>query len=270
MKTKLVFLALLLMSAGSFAQTAFTQATLNEVLAEYKTNSKTFFENRLSADFRYTTSRGVYQNRNDIVAGDDQKILKTEIVEPVIFQSGDLAVVSGIHKTERAGQGGNPVMGQVACTYTFQRKQNKWLFVASQQTSIIPTQSADEEAIKKVVEEQTAASYARDSKAYMAAWANTPYITRVGSYPEIGVTKVVGDEFRKAVTEAYAKPGEPSKDKVTRDNWLIRINGNSAFVVFDQYNARPNGTTRHSVEERYLERINSEWKIVNVTVLVAK
>ena len=136
MKTNLVTLALLLMSAGSFAQTAFTQATLDEILSEYKANSKAFFTDRLSADFRYTTSKGAYQNRNDIIVGDAQKILKTEIAELVIFQSGDLAVVSGIHKTERTGKDGNPVMGQVACTYTFQRRENKWLFVSSQHTAI--------------------------------------------------------------------------------------------------------------------------------------
>ncbi len=34
MKTNLFTLALLLMSAGAMAQTAFTQATLNEILVE--------------------------------------------------------------------------------------------------------------------------------------------------------------------------------------------------------------------------------------------
>jgi hypothetical protein len=136
MRTYFFSLALLLTSAAGFAQTTFTKATLDEILAEYKTNSKAFFTNRLSTDFRYTTSKGAYQNWGDIVSGEAQKILKTEIIEPVIFQSGDLAVVSGIHKTERTEQDGNPVMGQVACTYTFQKRQGKWLFVASQHTTI--------------------------------------------------------------------------------------------------------------------------------------
>jgi len=136
MKTNLITLALLLISAGGFAQTAFTQATLDGILDEYKTNSQAFFTNRLSDDFRYTTPTGAYQTRKDIIGGDPQKILKTEIVEPVIFQSGDLAVVSGIHKTERTAEDGNPTTGQTACTYTFQRRQGKWLFVGSQHTDI--------------------------------------------------------------------------------------------------------------------------------------
>ena len=148
MRTKLFTLALLLISAVSFAQTAFTKVTLDEILTEYKTNSKAFFMNRLSDDFRYTTPNGTYQTRKDILGGDPQKILRTEIAEPVIFQSGDLAVVSGIHRVERTGSDGNPVMGQIACTYTFQRRVNKWMFVASQQTTIESTQSSSTTATK--------------------------------------------------------------------------------------------------------------------------
>lgn len=122
MKTPLLLLAGLLISAASSAQTTFTRATLNGFGLEYKTNSKAFFTSRLSDDFRYTTPKGVYQTRKDVIAGDPQKILRTEYAEPVIFQSGDLAVVSGIHKVERVGPDGNPVGGQVACTYTFQRR----------------------------------------------------------------------------------------------------------------------------------------------------
>lgn len=270
MKTQLLTITLLLISAGTFAQKVFTKATFDAMLAEYQANSKTFFTNRLSTDFRYTTANGLYQNRSDIVSGEAQKILSTELVEPVIFQSGDLAVVSGIHKTERPGADGNPVVGQVACTYTFQRRADKWLFVASQHTAILlATVAEDEAAIKKVIEGLTTASYTRDFNTYLNYWVDAPYVSRVSS--DLGnVTKLTGDTYRKMVEGLATKPGEPTRDIVTRDNWLIRVNGNSAFVVFDQYNARPDGTTRHSLEERYLERVNSEWKLVNVTVVVAK
>lgn len=79
----------------------------------------------------------------------------------------------------------------------------------------------------------------------------------------------MGDEFKKAYDD-WEKNGKVQEVTVTRENWLIRINGNSAFAVFDQHNKRPDGTNRHSVEERYLERTNGEWKLVNVTVLAGK
>ena len=132
----MIILAVFCCSSAIFAQNSFTQAAFNELLDEYKKDSKAFFENRLSTDFRYTNQEGAFLFRKDIIAGEAQKIVSSEILEPVIFQSGDLAVVSGIHKTVRVGNDGNQVAGQVACTYTFQRRDNKWMFVASQQNAI--------------------------------------------------------------------------------------------------------------------------------------
>lgn len=97
----------------------------------------------------------------------------------------------------------------------------------------------DEAAIKKVIERLTMAAYAGDYKTYLSYWADADYISRVGSDQNSVVTKRVGDAWRKVIAENAAKPSEPNKDKVTRNNWLIRVNGNLAFVVFDQYNARP-------------------------------
>ncbi len=136
MKKGIISLALLTFSFAGFAQKTFTKETFNELLDEYKTDSKAFFNNRLSTDFRYSDEEGKFLYRQDITSGDAQKISKTEILEPVIFQSGDLAVVSGIHKTERVEKDGNE-NSEVACTYTFERRKNKWMFVASQQTAIV-------------------------------------------------------------------------------------------------------------------------------------
>src|SRR5687768_16349436 len=101
MKKLFCTLALFISCIIGYAQEPFTQATFSALLEEYKKDSKAFFINRLSDDFRYTNVQGKYQNRNDIIKADPQKILSTEIFEPVIFQSCDLAVISGIHKTVR-------------------------------------------------------------------------------------------------------------------------------------------------------------------------
>ena len=132
----IITLALLSVSFAGFSQTAFTQATVDEIFEEYRKDSKAFFANRLSSDFRYTNQQGTHKTRNDIVKWNTQKIVKTELLEPVIFQSGDLAVISGIHRTQRIGNDGTNSTGEVACTYTFQRRANKWMFVASHQSAI--------------------------------------------------------------------------------------------------------------------------------------
>lgn len=110
-------------------------ATLNGILAEYGKDSKAFFTNRLSNDFRYISSEGTFRNRDAIIARGSQKYLKTEVLEPVIFQAGDLAVVSGVHAYYDSIDG-TKITGKVACTYTFQLRANKWMFIASHHTVI--------------------------------------------------------------------------------------------------------------------------------------
>jgi len=126
---------------------------------EYKRDSKAFFINRLSEDFRYSNPQGKFLYKSDVARGgtqtivttsDAQKIVTTlqaidrmlenilanDLLEPVILQSCDLAMVSGRQKTTWVGNGGNEITGEVACTYTFQKRKGKWMFVAAQQTSL--------------------------------------------------------------------------------------------------------------------------------------
>lgn len=128
----------------------------------------------------------------------------------------------------------------------------------------------DETAIKKVIEGETTAMYSRDFKTSFNYWANVAYISRVSTDKEGKVTKMTGDELRKIAEQYAAQNLAPSKETATRENWFIRVNGNAAFVIFDQHNQYPDGKTRDSVEERYMERIDNEWKIVNVTNLPRK
>ena len=158
MKKCMISLALLTLGFAGFAQKTFTQATLKEMLKEYQRDSNAFFINRLSEDFRYSNPQGKFLHKSDVaIAGtqnmvstsDAQKIVTTlqaiyrmlqntlanEILEPVIFQSCDLAVFSGMHKTTWVGNNGNEITGEVAGTYTFQKRKGNWIFVASQQTA---------------------------------------------------------------------------------------------------------------------------------------
>lgn len=262
MKTKLFALALLLVNTAVFAQTAFTLATLNEIGEEYKTNSKAFFTSRLSDDFRYTTTKGVYQTRKDIIEGDAQKILKIEYAEPVIFQSGDLAVVSGIHKVERVGQDGSPVMGQVACTYTFQRRANKWMFVASQQTTIQSNQSgssADEAAIKAVAEGHSQASEERDAEKAIGYLAKSPNVAV--SYNEPGYPRgyeQVANGYRKVLADL-----PKGTSKVATSDYRYRIVGNTAFVTYIETHTKPDGTMDSRYHKaNYLEKEGGQWKMI--------
>src|SRR5688572_33134626 len=100
MKKYLIFLALLTFGFVSLAQSTFTQATLKEMLDEYKRDSKAFFINRLSEDFRYSDPQGKFLHKSDVTTNDPQKIVTTlqgidrmvenvlanNVLEPAIFQ----------------------------------------------------------------------------------------------------------------------------------------------------------------------------------------
>jgi ketosteroid isomerase-like protein len=276
MKINLLILILLLMSAGAFAQTTPTadlETAMNQFLAEYNKSPYDFFKERTTDDFRYIDRKGAFVSRPVVLKGSEGRpSLESSTSDLKIFQSGDLAVVSGIQSFGNAGS------GKTAFTYTYTLRKitdgapPQWMFAASQHTLIQSPQSvtADEEAIKSVIENLTAAMYARYFKTYLSYWVNAPYASRVSTDRQGAVTKTTGDDYRKTLEQYAAQNLKPSGEKATRANWLIRVNGNSAFVIFDQHNEYPDGTNRDSVEERYLERVNNEWKMVNVTVLPKK
>ncbi|HET9745255.1 MAG TPA: hypothetical protein VFP97_06060 [Chitinophagaceae bacterium] len=157
MKTCVISLALIISGFVGFAQKTFTQDILKGMLEEFKRDSKAFFINRLSEDFRYSNPQGKFLRKNDITTTGTQKIVSTsdaqkivttlqgiesmlenflanDVLEPVILQSCDLAIVSGRHKTTWIGNDGNKTTGEVSGTYSFQKRKGKWIFVAAQQT----------------------------------------------------------------------------------------------------------------------------------------
>lgn len=115
----------------------FTTQMQQKIENEYKTDSKAFYANRLSDDFRYATVQGSYLTKEMVLKSDKQNIISTESLQPMIFQSGDLAVETGIHKTVRLDKDGIERSKEVAATYVFQRRNGKWMFVSSQQTDIV-------------------------------------------------------------------------------------------------------------------------------------
>lgn len=276
MKKSLLVAALLLTGMASFAQktSAFDRVAFDALMNRYAQDPVKFLKTEAAPDFVLATADGASWNTERTIGLYERNTQTGRSYENVaIRQYGNTGVATGILTHSYVGKAsGKPSQLREFFTYVFNSpKPGQWQMVsAHHSTASAGTLAENEEAIKKVIEGLTTAAYTGDGKTYLNYWADAPYISRAGSYPSTGVTKVTGDTYRKQMQEALAKPSEPSKDKVTRDNWLIRVNGNSAFVVFDQHNARPDGTTRHSVEERYLERMNGEWKLVNVTVLVEK
>lgn len=270
MKIKLLLIILLLSSGVSFAQKTFDKGTFDALMNRYAQDPVKFLKTETSPDFQFVGS-DVQDVNGTIAIYDRLKQLSRTYENVNVRQYGTTGVATGLltHSYTRKNTG-EPYSIKELFTYVFANEAGRaWKMVSGQHRPYTPPVAEDEAAIKKVIEGSTTAVYANDILTYKKSWATGSYISRVSSSADGQLRKIVGDEFKKAYDD-WEKTGKVQEVTVTRENWLIRINGNSAFAVFDQYNKRPDGINRHSVEERYLERTNGEWKLVNVTVLAGK
>ena len=275
MKQSLKFtLTLLLISTASFAQKNFNQATFDGLMNRYAQNPVKFLKTETAPDFVLAGSDDEPVGLDRVMNIYDRHTQTARQYENVaVRQYGNTGVATGILTHSYVSKASNkPWQMRELFTYVFNSpKPGQWQLVSAQHgTTPSATVADDEAAIKKVIAGVTTSMYARDFKTYLNYWSTAPYVSRVSTDQEGKVTKMTGDEWRKMVEKYATQNLKPSGEKATRDNWLIRVNGNAAFVAFDQHNQYPDGTIRNSVEERYLERVNNEWKLVNVTVLVAK
>ena len=130
---KITFCTLLFLSIHSFS---FAQKdnmddpekVLQLFITEYNADPYSFFNSRISSDFRYTNGKGAFAFREATVKGaEGRKSTNSEVSNLKFFKSGDLIVASGIHTFE-----GNPV----AFTYTLQKQNGRWMFAASQHSTV--------------------------------------------------------------------------------------------------------------------------------------
>lgn len=126
---------------------------------------------------------------------------------------------------------------------------------------------AEDAAIKRVLLNETEGFFTRDKARWASAWAHEPYINFAAN--------LYGGDFRliKGWTDLekqFASQFKSSKvtDKVTvqNGNYTIHPNGNMAFVTYDQTLIDSHGKTT-SKETRVLEKLNGQWKIINVIAL---
>lgn len=264
MRTKLFALALLLISAATFAQsnsTAEVETALKEFLAENAASSYAFFKNRLTPDFRYINTKGAISSRDIVLKGSEGgKGVQSDVSDLKIFRSGDLAVVSGIH---------NFSGWRTGFTYTMEKQlvngSPKWMFAASQHTPVQPVQTAgaDEAAIKSVLEGHSQAASDGDVEKAVSYFANSPNVAISHQLPGSGYIRgyqAVTDGYRK---ELKADSFKKSTDKLTTGDYRYRIVGNTAFVTYVETFTKPDGAVDSRYHKaNYLEKEGGQWKMI--------
>jgi hypothetical protein len=119
----------------------------------------------------------------------------------------------------------------------------------------------DEEAIKKVLEKESATWRSGDVKAHAACWKIRPY-------SRILVSTADGRTF-DVPPSAVINPDVKNMDiggTSFNTNYKMSINGNSAWVSHDEESTSKYGKKTYSYEMRMLEKIGGEWKLVGQSI----
>ena len=131
------------------------------------------------------------------------------------------------------------------------------------------------EAILNIIASESAAFWNKDYDAWAQCWVHAPYVRSMGWTPAGGVSYVAGWDTLSTHTREYLAENplpNPNAARVRRENFNIRIYGDSAWVTFDQYGidtGQPSfDMPGRSRETRILEKQNGEWKFVYVGFLL--
>ena|SRR5687767_2279476 len=131
------------------------------------------------------------------------------------------------------------------------------------------TIAAEEEAVKRVIIEETEAFWNKDFKQFSHYWVQDDYVRIVGWWETGGITvrkgwSVIGERMEKVMKENPEK----NHQNVTRENFNIRISGDMAWVTFEQYGTDTGEKVMDmpglSYETRILEKHNGQWKIAYI------
>ena len=246
----------------------FTIQMQQKIENEYKTDSKAFYANRLSDDFRYAPVQGSYLTKEMVMKGDKQNIVSTEMLQPRIFQSGDLAVSTGIHKTVRLDKDGIERSKQVAATYVFQRRNGKWMFVSSQQTDIASSAAEEAAAVRQVIDTETKAYHEANMAVWTTNWAITPYIERQDEkLRKMANTPYLKGEALQKAYEEFGKTHKPTGLNTVVSDYESHVAGNMAWATYTQEDKKADGSVGQKQRSlRILEKINGQWKIVMLSL----
>ena len=125
----------------------------------------------------------------------------------------------------------------------------------------------DHEAIKRVLRNETEGFFKRDKAMWSNAWAHAPYVHFAANLYGGDFMLIEGwNKLEKQFASQFKSSKVSDKVVVQNDNYTIRQNGNMAFVAYDQTLLDSHGKTT-SKESRVVEKINGQWKIINVTAL---
>ena len=123
------------------------------------------------------------------------------------------------------------------------------------------SQSADEAAIKKLLEKESSTWRAGDVKAHADCWVIQPYSRILISTGDGSALDLPPDMMINPPADMIGEGGTS-----INTNYKMNVNGNSAWVSHNEVSTANDGKKSFSYEFRILEKINGHWKLVGQSI----
>jgi ketosteroid isomerase-like protein len=133
-----------------------------------------------------------------------------------------------------------------------------------------PSVKSDEDAIKKVITDESTAWANRDTVAYFAAYADNELTQGAYNNRNLSIGTYSGLEaIKKSVRDGIkANPNKFYQPNIERTDWLIKLlSPEWAWVNFTQKTANVRGQVNTSYETRLMHKEGGKWKINVVNAL---
>jgi predicted ester cyclase len=131
--------------------------------------------------------------------------------------------------------------------------------------TMTPSVNPDEEAIKKIVIAETDAYVKRDFKTWAACYIDAPTTSMILTPNGNPGSMMFSSDFSKVSKgmKGWMDASPQSEMQViSRDGWISRVNGNMAWINYDQMNLMvKTGAKIKSKELKVLEKMDGQWKI---------
>lgn len=215
MKNYAIVLFFMAFSFNAFSQPAFTEKTMQDIKQRILADYPKYLKEDLSADFTFIVGEGQTYKASDLQGLTEAKILEWSISELKLKQFGNIAIATGVNKHSMVfSKGGTPQLYNVAFTYTYEYKNNKWLWTHVQHTYIQEKEDKPEEIVKQWVSE-----YNKDNRAFFMDKCTDDFIASNSG------GKFFGKKVLEGIKEGQTTDAEVSDMKAFQSGNLAVVTG---------------------------------------------
>ena len=259
----LLFLAF---SFLSFAQTAFTEKTVNEMSQRLVKDPTAFFKTEVSPNYTLIGDNGKIFTYKDVISNFEQNNFTNEYSELKVSQHGNFGIATGIsnHSFINKSSGKTIAAYRVRFTYLHEFVNGKWQILSAQHSPIQADVTSDTTAIKKVCMAETKAAFDHDYNAWASYHVQSADEQLASNNSDGSFNNTLGwDNFSKAM-KSWMQGPKTETPNITWDNFIFTIRGDMAVAAYDMNKQIGNGKPTRGREFRSLLRINGQWKIFSV------